>query len=196
MSACIWLLRHGATEWSEQELHTGRADPPLSAEGRRQARGAARLLAGRSFEQVLVSPQIRAIETCEIAGFGTQAQVCDQLVEWDYGEYEGMTDDDTDERRPGWSLFRDGAPRGESPQQVKRRIEQVLALLGGASGPCLLVGHGKVLRALGALWLGQEIAFAARLPMEPAAIGVLEHEEGEPLLRTWNLRPELATPLT
>ena len=187
----MWLLRHGATEWSEQELHTGRAEPALSEEGREQARRAGILLGGRRFERVLVSPQIRAVETCELAGFGSQAERCDALVEWDYGEYEGMTDDDTDERRPGWNLFRDGAPGGESPEQVARRIETVLSGLTGVAGQCLLVGHGKVLRCLGALWLGQEIAFAAGLPMDPAAISVLEREDDQPLLRAWNVRDRL-----
>lgn len=187
----MWLLRHGATEWSEHELHTGRAEPPLSAEGRGQAELAGRLLQGRRFAGVMVSPQLRARETCRLAGFGDQAEVWDELVEWDYGRYEGMTDEDTDERRPGWNLFRDGAPEGESPAQVAERAGRVLDRLDGLPGPCLLVGHGKLLRVLAAIWLGQGVELGASLPLDPAAVSVLEREEGNPLVRLWNFRGRL-----
>jgi probable phosphoglycerate mutase len=191
MTDCLWLLRHGATEWSEHELHTGRAEPPLSDEGRRQAAAAGRLLEGRRFAGVMVSPQVRARETCRLAGFAEQAEVWDELVEWDYGRYEGMTDDDTDERRPGWSLFRDGAPGGESPSEVAARVQRILERLEPRSGPCLLVGHGKLLRALAAIWMGREIELGGSLPMDPAAVSVLEREDGVPMLRLWNFRGRL-----
>lgn len=192
MSDCVWLLRHGATEWSEHELHTGRAEPPLSAEGRTQAQRAGELLAGQRFGGVLVSPQVRAVETCRLAGFGDQAEPWDELVEWDYGTYEGMTDDDTDERRPGWNLFQDGAPDGESPAQVKARAGRVLDRVATIDGRCLLVGHGKFLRSLAALWLDSDIGLGAKLPMDPAAICVLEREDGVPLLRLWNFHGQLS----
>lgn len=191
MTDCLWLLRHGATEWSEHELHTGRADPPLSAEGREQAAATGHLLEGRAFARVMVSPQLRAQETCELAGFGEEAEVSEELVEWDYGSYEGLTDDDTDERRPGWNLFRDGAPDGESPAQVAARIQRILGGLEAVSGPCLAVGHGKLLRALAAVWMGQGIELGASLPMDPAALSVLEREDDVPLLRLWNFRGRL-----
>ncbi len=188
MTDRLWLLRHGATEWSEHELHTGRADPPLSAEGREQAASAGHLLEGRRFAGVMVSPQLRARETCRLAGFGDQAEVWGELVEWDYGTYEGLTDDDTDERRPGWNLFRDGAPDGESPAQVAARVDRILLRLRSTSGPCLLVGHGKLLRALAAVWIGQGIEFGTSLPMDPAAVSVLEREDDVPMVRLWNFR--------
>lgn len=191
MTDCVWLLRHGATAWSERELHTGRAEPPLSPEGRDQAAAAGRWLDGRSFAAVMVSPQIRAQETCRLAGFGERAEIWEELVEWDYGRYEGMTDDDTDERRPGWSLFRDGAPDGESPAQVTERVRAILDRLEREPDPCLLVGHGKLLRGLAAIWLGRDIAFGESMPMDPASISVLEREDGIPRLRLWNFRGAL-----
>ena len=186
MSDCVWLLRHGDTSWTERELHTGLADPPLSDAGRREAQRAGRLLRGERFERVLVSPQARALESCRLAGFADGAERVELLVEWDYGELEGRSDADTHAERPGWNLFRDGAPGGESPEDVARRGEQVLARLRTLQGRCLVVGHGKFLRALAALWIGAPVALAAALPLDPAAISVLEHEHGQPLLRRWN----------
>lgn len=191
MSDCVWLLRHGATEWTAEGRHTGREDVPLCDEGREQARRAGRLLAGRRFEHVLVSPQSRAMETCRLAGFSGQAETCQQLVEWDYGEYEGLTDEQTQQRDPGWDLFRDGCPDGESPEQVAARVDQLLNELSGLEGECLLVGHGKLLRALGARWAQLSVAAASRLPMDPAAICLLEREASGPLLRLWNFTGQL-----
>lgn len=186
MSDRIWLLRHGATEWTQAGRHTGREEVPLSAEGREQARAAGALLAGIQFDHVLVSPQGRARETAALAGVGDGAQVRDELVEWDYGDYEGLTDAETEQRQPGWDLFRDGCPGGESPQQVTERVDRLLDELSGYEGTCLLVAHGKLLRALGARWLGQGVALASALPMDPAAVSLLEREGAQPLLRLWN----------
>ena len=191
MSTCIWLLRHGDTEWSESELHTGLAEPRLSDDGREQARRAGALLAKRRFARVLVSPQRRARETCELAGYGEQATVHPLLVEWDYGELEGMTDEETQRRRPGWNLFEDGAPGGESPDEVALRIERVLAEVAEIDGPVLIVGHGKSLRVLAARWVGQPVTLGAALPFDPAALAILEREGDQPLLRAWNYRDEL-----
>lgn len=138
MSHCVWLLRHGATEWTEDGRHTGREEVALSSEGRQQAREAARYLAGRHFAHVLVSPQARALETCALAGFGDGAELCEELVEWDYGEYEGLTDDQTQARHPGWDLFRDGCPGGETPEDVGRRVERFLARAGAIERACLV----------------------------------------------------------
>ena len=172
----IWLLRHGDTAWSESKLHTGRADPDLSSAGREEARHAGRLLAGRAFDRVLVSPQRRAVETCELAGYGEQAEREPLLVEWAYGEFEGITDEEARERSPGWNLFTDGAPGGESPEQVRARVDRVLASLESLEGTALLVGHGKCLRVLGARWLGQPVSFAEGLVLDPAGLCVLERE--------------------
>jgi probable phosphoglycerate mutase len=182
----LWLLRHGDTDWTEHELHTGRADPALSDAGRHQAGRAGALLAGRPFDRVLVSPQRRARETCELAGYGELAETRESLVEWDYGAVEGMSDAETEVQDPDWDLFRDGAPGGESVRQITARVDTVLSEIGALDGRILIVGHGKFLRALAARWVGAEIALGAALPLDPAAICVLEREDGQPLLRAWN----------
>jgi probable phosphoglycerate mutase len=140
---------------------------------------------------VLVSPQIRAMETCRMIGHHHDAQVCDELVEWDYGDYEGLTDEETQEHHPGWNVFCDGCPGGESPGQVRTRVERVLEMVRPLDGPCLLISHGKLLRALTARWLDGDIALGNVLPLDPAAISLLEREAGRPLLRLWNLAPSL-----
>ncbi len=191
MADSIWLLRHGDTSWTRAQRHTGRQDVPLSRSGRAQARRVGLALSGRSFAHVLVSPQSRAMDTCRLVGQSAAAQVCEDLVEWDYGEYEGLTDAETQEREPGWNLFRDGCPGGESPAQVQARVERVLERVGALEGPCLLVSHGKLLRALAARWLDADITLGDRLPLDPAAISLVEREGSRPLLRLWNLTPSL-----
>lgn len=191
MSDCVWLLRHGDTGWSEAERHTGLSDPPLSPTGRAQARAAGTRLGGRAFQRVLVSPQQRALETCELAGYATQAVIDPLLVEWDYGDLEGITDRQARERLPGWDLFHDGAPGGERSLQIAARADQLLATVDRCPGRCLLVGHGKFLRALAARWLGQPVELGSMLPFDAAALAVLEREDGRPLLRSWNHTPSL-----
>lgn len=190
MSDCVFLLRHGDTEWTEHELHTGRQDVQLSDRGRQQARDAGRLLAGERFDHVLVSPQSRARETAELAGVGSRAELDDDLVEWDYGEYEGKTDAEVREIDPDWDLFRDGAAGGEAPGQVAVRVDRVLARISALDGVVLLVAHGKTLRVLAARWLGHDVALGSGLAMDPAAISVLERETAGPLLRLWNYSAE------
>jgi broad specificity phosphatase PhoE len=186
VSDCVWLLRHGDTEWSEAERHTGLSDPVLSEAGRDQARAAGELLAGRSFHQVLVSPQRRARETCELAGYGADAAVEPLLVEWDYGDFEGISERQSRERRPGWDLFYEGAPGGERLGQIAARADSLLATVDRCPGRCLLVGHGKFLRAVTARWLQQPLSLGSVLPFDPAALAILERERGRPLLRAWN----------
>ncbi|HWE34729.1 MAG TPA: histidine phosphatase family protein [Solirubrobacteraceae bacterium] len=190
MSNCVFLLRHGDTEWTEHELHTGRQDVPLSDRGREQAREARRLLSAERFDHVLVSPQSRARETAELAGVGALAELDDDLVEWDYGEYEGKTDAEVRRIEPAWDLFRDGAPGGETPPEVAVRVDRVLARVSALDGVVLLVGHGKTLRALAARWLRRDVALGSALAMDPAAISVLEREAAGPLLRLWNYTAE------
>jgi probable phosphoglycerate mutase len=182
----VWLLRHGDTEWTEYERHTGRREVALSDAGREQAKAAGRLLVDQSFAHVLVSPQRRARETCELAGFGATAVACEDLVEWDYGDYEGLTDEQTLALDPDWDLFRDGAPGGETPQQVQERVERVISRVRALEGACLLIAHGKSLRALAARWAGHDLGLGAALPMDPAAISRLQRERVGPLLRLWN----------
>ncbi|HZE06524.1 MAG TPA: histidine phosphatase family protein [Solirubrobacteraceae bacterium] len=191
MADSIWLLRHGDTAWTREQRHTGRHDVPLSRTGRAKVRRAGLTLVGRRFEHVFVSPQARALQTCRLVGRHREARACDELMEWDYGEYEGLTDAETQQRAPGWNLFRDGCPGGESPAQVQARVDQVLAMLAPLKGPCLLVSHGKLLRALAARWLGGEIALGNVLPLDPAATSLLEREGSRALLRLWNLTPSL-----
>jgi probable phosphoglycerate mutase len=195
MSDCVWLLRHGETEWTEHELHTGRRDVPLSDSGRRQAQTAGKLLAHNDFAHVLVSPQSRARETAELAGVAGHAETVADLAEWDYGEYEGLTDSQVQAIAPGWDLFRDGAPGGESPPQLQARVDRVLERVTGLEGVCLLVAHGKLLRALAARWVGYGIELGSTLPLDPAAISLLERERpAGPLLRLWNLTDSVLNP--
>jgi probable phosphoglycerate mutase len=187
MADRIWLLRHGDTEWTEHERHTGRRDIPLSENGHRQAQRAGRLLVGTPFASVLVSPQLRARQTAKDAHVPfARSDLCEELAEWDYGEYEGLIDDQTERLRPGWDLFRDGAPGGESPERVRCRLDVVLERVSELAAPCLLVGHGKSLRALVAHFIGAPIALAAHLPMDPAAVCILEREPAGPLVKLWN----------
>jgi broad specificity phosphatase PhoE len=191
VSDCVWLLRHGATEWTHEGRHTGREDVPLSEHGREQARKAGSFLTPKRFHHVLVSPQTRARETCSLAGFapGLERQ---ELVEWDYGDYEGLTDNETHRRDPGWDLFRDGCPGGESPEQVAARVDRLLTEVRRLDGACLLVAHGKLLRALAARFVDLSVAHGSILPLDPAAISVLEREPSGPLLRLWNFTGQLA----
>ncbi|MFZ2052188.1 MAG: histidine phosphatase family protein [Solirubrobacteraceae bacterium] len=182
----VLLIRHAATEWSVAGRHTGRTDLPLIAEGRQAAARTARKLERQSYEWVLSSPLRRARETCEICGLGAQAQTVDQLVEWDYGEYEGLTTAQIRELRPGWSLWRDGCPGGESLAQVSERADAVIAMLQTLQGQVAIFAHGHILRVLAARWIAAEPALGARLMLSTGALSVLGHEHGAGALRRWN----------
>src|SRR5689334_18893822 len=156
MAERVVVVRHGETDWSAHKRHTGRTDVPLTEEGRREAERLGRLLRGRRFVLVLTSPLKRAAETCWLLGYGNEAQMCDDLVEWDYGDYEGRTTLDIRNSVPGWTIFTHGAPNGETPAQVGERADRVLAQARAAGGDVLLVGHGHMLRVLTARWLGLE----------------------------------------
>ena len=186
------LLRHGETEWSKSGQHTGRTEVELTDAGRTQAKLAGTVLGELKLVDQLVisSPRRRSLTTAELAGLSVD-EVSELLAEWDYGSYEGLTDAEVHRERPDWSLFRDGAPGGESPQEVEARIERVLAALREAPGPAILFSHGKTLRALAARWLGCETAFGERLPLDAAAVGILDAEDGRPVLQAWNWRPSL-----
>ena len=149
----VWLIRHGETEWSRSGRHTGLTDLPLTAAGRRAARSLAPVLARESFALVLTSPRQRARETCELAGLGDRARVDPDLVEWNYGEYEGLTSVEIRGRSPGWLLFTDGAPGGERPEDVSRRVDRVIGQARVAPGNVAIFAHGHLLRSLAARWL-------------------------------------------
>jgi broad specificity phosphatase PhoE len=184
------LVRHGETEWSRAGRHTGRTDVPLLPEGREQAAALAPVLAPMQFARVLCSPRSRAQETCRLAGLGDRMQILDDLVEWDYGAYEGITSAQIHEQRPDWSLWRDGCPDGESPQQVSDRADRVIAAaLAGISsdhGDVILFAHGHILRVVGARWMGFLVDAGSRLILSPATISRLGHEHAIRAIERWN----------
>jgi len=179
-------VRHGETEWSRSGRHTGRTDLPLLEEGRLQAREIGRRLAGHDFSLVLTSPLRRACAICEIAGFGAQARQCDELREWDYGEYEGRTTDEIRARRPGWSLWADGAPGGETAGAVAERADRVIASVRAVPGDVLVFAHGHLLRVLGARWVGLPGGAGALFTLAPATLSVLGWEREVAVVNLWN----------
>jgi broad specificity phosphatase PhoE len=182
----VLLLRHGETEWSRLGRHTGRTDVPLDEEGRRRARELAPALAAVGFSRVLVSPLRRAHETAELAGLRGPVELCDDLMEWDYGEYEGRTAADIRAERPGWSLWQDGVPGGETLADLGRRADRVVARLRELEGDLAVVAHGHVLRVLAARWVGLEPAAGRLLGLETARLGRLGHEHATPVITLWN----------
>lgn len=187
MAGQIWLIRHGETEWSLSGAHTGRTDLPLTAEGERQAHALRAKLAGHQFALVLTSPLQRARRTCELAGYGGQAQIDPNLLEWDYGEYEGLTTAEIQRRRPGWSLFRDGVPGGETIEQAGMRAQAVIERALGANGDVALFGHGHILRILTACWLRLRPDGARYFALSAAGISILGYEHEYQVIDHWNL---------
>lgn len=187
----ILLARHGQTAWSLLGKHTGRTDVPLLEEGRRGAKLLGARLAGEPWAglpglEVRTSPLVRASESCDLAGFGVRAEPWDTLMEWDYGDYEGMTPAEIQAIRPGWLIWRDGVPGGESVADVAARADEVVAWARSAERDVLVFAHGHVLRALAARWLGFEASFGARIRLEPTSLSVLGWAYGEPALERWN----------
>lgn len=189
MSEPILIVRHGETEWSLSGQHTSRTDLPLVGEGRRRAQEIGSELAGREFALVLCSPLLRARETCELAGLGDQAELTDDLREWDYGEYEGLTTPQIRETDPDWSLWRDGCPGGEQPAQVGARADRAIERLRVDDGDALAFAHGHIFRVLTARWLQMEPAAGARFALRPGAICSLGYERETEVLLLWNLEP-------
>jgi broad specificity phosphatase PhoE len=182
------LVRHAETEWTLSGRHTGRTDLPLTERGRDAARALASALRGWRFALVLVSPLRRARETCELCGLGGVAQVREQLAEWDYGEYEGLTTAEIRARRPGWDLWRDGCPGGEDASAVGARADGVVAeLRGGPEGAAAVFSHGHMLRVLGARWAAFAPAAGARLGLDTGALCVLGYERDTAILKGWNI---------
>ena len=180
------LVRHGQTEWSVSGQHTGTTDIPLTEEGRRQAEALGARLSGWQFERVLTSPLGRAHETCRLAGFGDRGEVTDDLREWDYGEYEGRRTVDIREERPGWGLWVDGVPRGETVEDVGRRADRIVAAARAAGGDVALFAHGHVLRVLGARWVGLPPDHGRLLALTTASISVLGWERETAVIERWN----------
>jgi probable phosphoglycerate mutase len=182
----IVVVRHGETEWSANGKHTSRTDLPLTEKGRERALALASVLAEWSFALVLTSPLRRARETCELAGFGDAAEVCEDLHEWNYGAYEGLTTPEIRVERPDWSLWRDGCPGGELPQQVGERADRALARLRSADGDALAFAHGHILRVITGRWLGMPAAAGARFALAAGGVGELGFERETEVLRRWN----------
>jgi broad specificity phosphatase PhoE len=182
----IVLVRHGETEWSRSGRHTGSTDVPLTEDGRRQAQLVGGALRGRRFAAVWTSPLSRALETCRLAGFGEVALPKDDLVEWEYGEYEGRTTLEIRRERPGWTLWRDGVPGGETADEVEARVDRVLAEAASVGGDALVFAHGHVLRVLAARWLDLEPAGGRLFALDPATLSVLGYERETRVLKLWN----------
>jgi probable phosphoglycerate mutase len=182
----VVLVRHGETVLSRDGRHTGRTDVPLTERGREDARRLAPTLGRHRFARVLVSPLQRARETCALAGLADREELCPALMEWDYGDYEGLTSAQIDEQRPGWWLWRDGCPNGEMPDDVAARADAVIAEISATDGDVALFAHGHLLRVLGARWIEQPPAHGARLMLDTAAVCLLDTEHGVRTVRLWN----------
>jgi probable phosphoglycerate mutase len=186
MSPGVFCIRHGETEWSLNGRHTGVTDIPLTDNGRRLAVRLRPVLARQTFALVLVSPLRRARETCALAGLGDQAEVEPDLAEWNYGEYEGLTSEQIQQSRPGWLIFRDGCPGGETPAEVGARADLVIAHARAASGEVALFSHGHMLRVLAARWIGLPAEGGQGFLLDTGTLCVLGHYREAPAIRIWN----------
>jgi broad specificity phosphatase PhoE len=184
----IWLVRHGETEWSISGQHTGTTDIALTPEGELQAIAIGKLLAGRAFDHVFASPRTRALQTARLAGFGDRFVVSEGLREYDYGEFEGTTTKQIWETHPGWELFRDGCPAGETPDAMAERIDVFLAEIRALEGNVLLFGHGHCFRSIAARFLGLPIQAATSLRLDAGSVSILNDGRDGATLVLWNRR--------
>ncbi len=188
----VCLVRHGETAWSVSGQHTGTTDLPLTENGERVARLLEPVLAWEKFALVLTSPLQRARRTCELAGLAGTAQIDRDLIEWDYGRFEGLTPKQIQEQTPGWLLFTDGCPGGESPEQVGARVDRVIARARATPGHVALFAHGHIFRAFAARWLGLPASEGRRFLLDTSTLSVLSYYRGVPAIKRWNapLSPE------
>jgi broad specificity phosphatase PhoE len=185
----LYLARHGDTAWTDSHQHTGRTDLPLNERGEEHARQIGVQLRRFSFSRVFTSPLQRACRTCELAGFAAGAEVNRDLIEWDYGGFEGKRTSDVLRERPGWELYRDGCPDGESPGDVAARADRFIARVGEIHGRVLAFSSGHIIRIIAARWLGLPPAMGRIFFCDPASVGVLGFEHNnpeEPVIRLWN----------
>ena len=184
----VYLARHGETAWTLSGQHTGLTDLPLTLRGERNARNLGERLRGFDFTQVLSSPLQRAIRTCELAGFGGAYEIDRDLLEWNYGEYEGRLTTEIIEKRPGWQLFHDGCPGGEAPEQVATRADRIISRVRSIPGAVLIFSSGHFLRVLAARWLGLEAAAGRYFLLSTASLSALSHEHNlsQPAIRLWD----------
>ena len=187
----VYLARHGETAWTISHQHTGRTDLPLTAQGEIEAARLGERLEGLTFARVLTSPLQRAVRTCELAGFGSTAEVEADLLEWNYGAYEGRTSADIHTERPDWQLFRDGCPGGESPAQVGARADRVAERVRAIGGTTLLFSSGHFLRVFAARWLGLDPGAGRYFLLGTASLSAVgyEHDRSEPVIRLWDETP-------
>jgi broad specificity phosphatase PhoE len=181
----VWLVRHGETEWSRDHRHTSHTDLPLTDVGTRVATQMRERLAGEAFDRVLTSPRLRARRTAELAGFG-DAEVVEDLVEWHYGDYEGITTAEIRETVPGWTVWTHDTPGGESREQLTERLDRVVQQVADSEGRTLVFGHGHALRALTARWLGLDVGAGRLFRLDTATISVLGHERETRVILRWN----------
>jgi probable phosphoglycerate mutase len=183
----VWLVRHGETDWSASGRHTGRTDVALNGEGRRAAKGLGRVLGDLAVTAVFTSPLQRAAETCRLAGLGSTPLVLEDLAEWDYGDFEGLTTAEIRESRPGWTLWGDGCPGGESAGGVGDRADRVVARLREEAGDVAVFGHGHALRVLAARWIGLPAEAGSLLALDTAGVSLLGWEREQAVVRRWNV---------
>ena len=182
----VFAIRHGETAWSLSGQHTGTTDIPLTDAGRRLAKRIRPVLATRAFGLVLCSPLQRAQETCELAGLGDKAIIDFDLVEWNYGEYEGLTPEQIEEMAPDWLIFRDGCPGGEAPEQAGARVDRMIVRSRAVDGDVALFGHGHVLRVFAARWIGLPAGGGQHFLLDPCTLCVLGYYYKTPAVRIWN----------
>jgi probable phosphoglycerate mutase len=192
----LHLIRHGETEWSLSGQHTGTSDIPLTAHGEDEARGLVPWLRGRSFVRVLCSPRQRARRTAELAGLGAGAETAADLAEWDYGEYEGKRSADIQKTRQGWSIFRDGCPGGESPDQIGARADRLIASLESLHGNVALFAHGHISTVIATRWIGLPVIQGQHLSLSTASLSILSYPPHHPdtrVISLWNATPAALT---
>lgn len=182
----IYLIRHGETEWTLSDQHTGTSDIALTENGKKQAQALAKRLNSELFQKVFVSPMIRTRQTCQIAGFSQQAIVDSNLVEWNYGKYEGLTSKEIHQKSPHWNVFLNGAPSGENVENIKLRTTQLLQAFQKIQGNIAVFSHGHFLRALAVAYIEQPIQMGRHFSLFPAAISILSYEKSIPAICLWN----------
>src|SRR5215813_12006599 len=182
----VYLIRHGETEWSVSGQHTGITDLPLTENGRKVAKRLQPVLAKETFVLVLTSPLERARMTCELAGLGEYAEIDRDLMEWNYGEYEGLTPKQIDAKTPGWMIFSDGCPGGENPEQVGARADRVMARVRAVAGHVALFAHGHIFRVFAARWLGLPATAGCHFLLDTATLSILSYYRNVPAVKRWN----------
>lgn len=182
----VYVVRHGETAWSLSGQHTGTTDIPLTEKGIEMGKVFKPFFANKELALVLTSPLGRAKMTCELAGLGDQAQIEPNLMEWNYGEYEGITSKEIQAKVPGWLVFKDGCPGGESPKQVSDRVDKVIARIRATEGTVVLFAHGHILRALAARWIESPIEVGARLLLDTGTLCILSYYKNLPAIERWN----------